>query len=237
MLVTALLTGRGNNSLKDKNIIKVAGKPVLYYPANAAKNCRKINNWFCSSNDEKILALAQEIGYEKIVRPNELAQPDSQHIDCILHALQHLHSKNIDPDILVVLLANNVTIKSQWITECIDKILENQSVSAVVPVYVDNDHHPFRAKKINKDGFLIPYEDNIPKTVSTNRQDLTKSFFLAHNFWVLNVKNVLKGEAGQPPWSFMGNKILPYIIKESMDIHTISDLIIAKEWLNNNYVD
>ena len=35
MSVCALLTGRGNNTLKDKNILDILGKPVLYYPANA----------------------------------------------------------------------------------------------------------------------------------------------------------------------------------------------------------
>ena len=33
MRVTALLTGRGNNTLKDKNILDCLGHPVLYYPA------------------------------------------------------------------------------------------------------------------------------------------------------------------------------------------------------------
>ena len=35
MKTTALLTGRGNNTLKDKNVLDILGKPVLYYPAHA----------------------------------------------------------------------------------------------------------------------------------------------------------------------------------------------------------
>ena len=30
MKTTALLTGRGNNTLKDKNVLDILGKPVLY---------------------------------------------------------------------------------------------------------------------------------------------------------------------------------------------------------------
>ncbi len=37
MKVNVLLTGRGNNTLKDKNVLDVLGKPVMYYPANACK--------------------------------------------------------------------------------------------------------------------------------------------------------------------------------------------------------
>ena len=33
MKTIALLTGRGNNTLKDKNILDILGHPVMYYPA------------------------------------------------------------------------------------------------------------------------------------------------------------------------------------------------------------
>jgi CMP-N-acetylneuraminic acid synthetase len=136
-----------------------------------------------------------------------------------------------------VLLANNITIKSGWITDCIGKMKNDISTSAVVPVYNDNDHHPLRAKSLNQDGTLSMYEKGISGKVSTNRQDLPSCYFLAHNFWVLNVKILLSGEPGQPPWEFMGNKIVPYEIEESIDIHNETDLYLAKEWIKKSYED
>ena len=38
MTIVALLTGRGNNTLRDKNVLPVLGKPLLYYPAMAARS-------------------------------------------------------------------------------------------------------------------------------------------------------------------------------------------------------
>ena len=43
--------------------------------------------------------------------------------------------------------------------------------------------------------------------------------------------------ASQAPWSFMGNNIKPYVIHDSLDIHDRADLLIAKEWIENHYVD
>lgn len=237
MKVTALLTGRGNNTLKDKNILDVLGKPVLYYPANAGKKSFAIDSWYCSSDDEKILSIAEEIGYIPIVRPIELALPTAQHIDCIMHGLGEIKKKESMPDILVVILANNVTIKSKWITDCVEIMKKDTSITAVVPVYEDNDHHPLRAKSLNADGTLSMYEKNVSGKVSTNRQDLPECLFLSHNFWVLNTSFLLSGDEGQPPWSFMGNKIVPYKIDESIDIHHEIDLYIAKEWIKENYTD
>lgn len=54
MKIAALLTGRGNNTLKDKNVLPVLGKPLLYYPAMAAKTCNLITDFYVSSDDEKI---------------------------------------------------------------------------------------------------------------------------------------------------------------------------------------
>ena len=116
-------------------------------------------------------------------------------------------------------------------------MLEDESVTAVVPVYEDNDHHPLRAKTLEADGTLAMYEKGIVEKISTNRQDLPTCYFLSHNFWVLNVEYLMTGKEGQQPWSFMGDKILPYAIDESIDIHHHVDLILAKEWIEKYYTD
>lgn len=237
MRVTALLTGRGNNTLKDKNILDVLGKPVLYYPANAGMKSEAVDSFYCSSDDEKILNEAEKIGYKRIERPYELALPTAQHIDCIMHALGKMEHENNLPDILVVILANNVTVKSQWITDCVNIMKDDSSVTAVVPVYEDNDHHPLRAKTLSCDGTLSMYEKGITGKISTNRQDLPECLFLSHNFWVLRTEFLLSGREGQQPWGFMGDRIIPYKIDESIDIHKEIDLFIAKEWIKENYID
>ena len=40
MKVNVLLTGRGNNTLRDKNILDVLGKPVMYYIANSCAKAK-----------------------------------------------------------------------------------------------------------------------------------------------------------------------------------------------------
>ena len=238
MKVMALLTGRGNNTLKDKNILDILGRPVLYYPANAVCKAKTIEEKYCSSDDEKILCEAEKLGHIPIKRPQELALPTSQHIDCIMHAIDIIKKDNVLPDILVVTLANNVTIKSEWIDECVNMMLRDMSLSAVVPVYEDNDHHPLRAKTVDENGRLQMYEKGIEGKVSTNRQDLPKCYFLSHNFWVLNVKNLLEcNDNGQQPWGFMGNNIGYFLIDKSIDIHEEIDLVVAKNWIENNYTD
>lgn len=237
MKICCLLTGRGNNTLKDKNILDILGHPVLYYGANSCVKADRFDNFYCSSDDDNILNSAEKLGFKKIKRPIELGAPTAQHIDCIMHALKVMKEQdNYVPDILCVLLANNVTVTSKMVIDCIDEMVNNyDKYSAIVPVYSDNDHHPLRCKKIDSNGNLVSYTGE--KVVSTNRQDLPKCYFLSHNFWLLNTKCLLNGEKGDGPWTFLGPNVHSYEIDESIDIHDKLDLIKAAYWIKNNYSD
>ncbi len=230
--IVALLTGRGNNTLKDKNVLPVLGKPLLYYPAMAAKTCSLITDFYVSSDDEKILNAAADCGYKKIVRPAELALPTSQHVDAITHALSVMKEDGVEPDILVVLLANSGIVKTEWIEESIQYILKDAKVSAAVPVLQEMDNHPYRSKRLREDGCLDTWFDFKGQHISTNRQDLPKNFVLCHNFWTLNLSESLYSEEpGQVPWTFMGNNIKPIVVKESFDVHDEDDIRRTEKWL------
>lgn len=232
--IVALLTGRGNNTLKDKNVLPVLGKPLLYYPAMAAKKCNLITDFYVSSDDDKILNAAAECGYKKIVRPAELALPTSQHVDAIKHALGEMEKQGVHPDILVVLLANSGIIKTEWIEESINNLLSNPHLSASCPVLLEMDNHPYRSKRLREDGCLDTWFDFKGKNISTNRQDLPMNFVLCHNFWTLNLNNsIYSNEEGQQPWTFMGNYIKPIVIQESFDVHDEEDIVRTEKWLLN----
>lgn len=230
MEILALLTGRGNNTLKNKNILKVGNLPCMQYPCKEAHKVKQIKHFFSSSDDEKILKLGSKLGYQPIKRPKKFSKADSKHFDVIMHALKFLRKKkNIKPEIIVILLANAPIVKSKWISECINLMLKNKKITSVVPVVEENDHHPLRAKKI-KDGFLKNYSNSQSK-ISSNRQDLEKNYFICHNFWVIRTSSVHKNN-GFNPWKFMGKKVMPYIIEKSIDIHSHEDIVLANYLVN-----
>lgn len=232
MKIVALLTGRGNNTLKDKNVLPVLGRPLCQYPAIAAKKCSLITDFYVSSDDEKILKAVEKVGYKRIVRPSELALPTSQHVEAIYHALEVMKKDGIVPDILVVILANNATIKTEWIEESINILIKDEQLSAACPVMKDQEHHPYRCKCLRADGCLGTWFDFEDVSVSTNRQDLPDNYVLCHNFWTLRLKNSLyHSECGQQPWTFMGNNIKPIVVQESFDIHSMDDIIRTEKWL------
>ncbi|MGC6413875.1 MAG: cytidylyltransferase domain-containing protein [Bacteroidia bacterium] len=228
--ITALLTGRGNNTLKDKNILSVLNKPLLGYPCEASRKSEYIQDFYVSSECDKILTTASDYGFSPLRRPKALALPNAQHEDVINHAIEYLIKKNKKPNILVVLLANSVTVKTEWIDACIAHVLKDKQITASVPVYRESDHHPFRAKKVNDQGYLEPFFDFQGRDISTNRQDLIPAFFLSHNFWVLNLDTYKKG-VGYKPWTFMGDKVKFLEVGEAFDVHTMEDIERSEKWV------
>jgi len=232
--VTALLTGRGNNTLKDKNVLSLNGHPLLYYPATAAKESKLITQFYVSSECEKILHEASKCNYEKIIRPSNLSTPTAMHRDVIIHSIQAMEEVGHNPDIIVVLLANSPTIKTTWIDDCIQLLINKPSVSSVVPVIRDQDRHPYRAKTISEEGNLESFINLSSTDISSNRQQLPECFYLCHNFWVIRLYENRIPSEGEPPWNFLGNNVLPYQVDEAFDIHTLDDLGRASRWLEVN---
>ena len=234
MKIVGLLNGRGNNTLKDKNLREVCGNPLLTYPAKAAMQSALIQDFYVSSDDEKILSEAHKLGYKKIKRPEEFGRPDSNQDDAIRHALGKMKEDGVEPNLLVIILANSVSVKGEWIDHCVKEIQEDSSLSAVVPVVSDLDHHPFRAKRRGEDGLLEAFFDFGDKEISGNRQEIGECFFLCHNFWVLNVEKSICSNEGLAPWKFMGSRVKPFEIDSSVDVHTEEDLIRSEQWIVKN---
>ena len=46
MKIAAILTGKKNSSLKNKNLLKIKGRPIFSYPAYTAKKIKKLID-FC----------------------------------------------------------------------------------------------------------------------------------------------------------------------------------------------
>lgn len=123
------------------------------------------------------LSAAEEIGYKCIVRPARLALPTAQHVDAIIHALGVMKEDGCEPDILVVILANNAITKTEWIEETIQNLIDDPLLSASCPVMSEQDHHPYRCKCLCEDGTLGTWFDFKDKKISTNRQELPKILY------------------------------------------------------------
>ena len=235
-MIVGLLTGRGGSksqSLPFKNSIKLLGKPLMLYPFYAAKKSKLIDDIYISTDGPELKKIAKKNKIKIIHRPKKFSKSNSQHIECINHALETLKKKNIKVEIIVILMCNVAIQPSKSIDRCIRALKENSRLDSAVTCREWGDHHPSRAKTIGKNGFLKPI---IKKTnVTTTRQDLDKTYYLDHQVWAFRVRNMKLPNNGQKPWYWMGKSIKPIFNKELViDIHSKEDLEYSKQWLKIN---
>lgn len=116
-MIVGLIPARGGSKrVPRKNIRIVGGKPLLAWTIEVAKQS-KINKLVLSSEDEEILAVAQEYGCETIKRPKKLAMDSTSSIDVVLHALSVM-----SPCKYIVLLQPTSPLRTvEDINGCIDK--------------------------------------------------------------------------------------------------------------------
>ena len=234
--IVALMTAKGNNTLNRKNLLPVSGHPLMWWPSTAARRAPEVTDFYCSSDSDEILSLASSVGYRPIRRPDALALPQSQHVDAIRHALEAMRVEGVEPTVLVVLLGNTVFLKTSWISFAVNELVKDSSLDSVAACYREQDRHPYRARRLDEAGCLVPWFDFGGRAVSTNRQDLPANYYFSHNFWAIRLRGGRLPSEGLQPWTFMGRRVRPLVVDEGFDVHTAADLAACEAWLRENDV-
>ena len=73
MKIVAIIPARaGSKSIKNKNLIQIKKKPLIYYPIKSAKKSNLINRIIVSTDSKKIKRVAERYGAEvPFLRPKK----------------------------------------------------------------------------------------------------------------------------------------------------------------------
>lgn len=100
----AIIPARGGSKgLPRKNVLPLAGKPLLAHSIDAARAARLVDRVVVSTDDPEIAAVARAHGAEVIDRPAELSGDTASSEAALLHALAVLAGQGYEPDVLVFL--------------------------------------------------------------------------------------------------------------------------------------
>src|SRR6266704_657127 len=89
----------GSKGIPRKNLAKLAGKPLLAWTIEAARESPSLERIVVSTEDDEIARVAREFGVEvPFMRPAELSGDDTPGIEPVLHALQCLGRGGYEPE-------------------------------------------------------------------------------------------------------------------------------------------
>lgn len=226
MKIIAIIPARGGSKgIPMKNLVDINGYPLIYYSIKHALENEMIDRVIVSTDSKEIADAALKYGAEvPFLRPAELAEDHVLDYPVFKHAVEYLEKEEgYHADIIVHLRPTAPYREDQWLTECIQKLINNKSADAVRSVSPVHQH-PYRMFEIDND-YLVPLmRDKHPEPYLLRRQDLPKLFY--YNC----VIDVTKYETLMNKQSMTGDRMLSYVIadEDTVDVDTSLDLAIVR---------
>ena len=133
----------GSKGIPGKNIKLLAGRPLVAYSIDAAKNSKYVTRTIVSTESPKIKQVVQSLDAEVVDRPQELAQDETKTAPVLLQVLDSLKQhENYEPDIVVLLQATCPLRDSKELDDAFDVFFKHEP-EGCDSVYQPGDcHHP-----------------------------------------------------------------------------------------------
>lgn len=228
MNILGIIPARGGSKgIPRKNIIPLAGKPLLYYTCQAALGCQELDRTIINTDDPEIANVGRQFGIDTpFLRPGYLAGDEVTIHPVIMDTLEWLEkSEGYHADVVVLLQPTSPLRTSFHIDTALRMILNSKADTLVSVQRVSHNFSPPSLMLIDDQGHLHPFEEG---KMVLRRQE--KPTFYARNGPAILIvrRNVL--DSG----SLYGKTILPFKMSrlESIDIDDMDDLILAELLFN-----
>ncbi|MCU7837422.1 MAG: acylneuraminate cytidylyltransferase family protein [gamma proteobacterium symbiont of Taylorina sp.] len=217
----AIITARGGSKgLYKKNVCSLAGKPLIAYTIEAAKNSNCFNHIYVTTDCAEIEKISTDFGATIIKRPLELAQDNSSSIDALVHALQQID--NLEQYKTVCLLQPTSPLRcASHIQEATEQFYQSKS-TALISV-CEAHHSPFKQVFINNKIIKPLYSwDHITQP----RQKQQKTYQVNGAIFLIDIKYFLK----EKELFAIKGKLQTYVMDlfHSIDIDSQYDLDMAE---------
>ncbi len=226
-MICALLLGReGSASFPGKNVYPVLGRPLAAYPLMAALEAKTIGRVYVSTDSPKLKDIGLQYGARIIDRPALLATKEALGEDAYVHGYQVIHDElkreGKEVELMVLLFANAATVTAEKIDEGVSVLRSHPHYDSAVTVSRYNMWSPLRARKIDKEGCLIPcvpFETfGDPKTMNCDRDSQGDIFFADMGVSIVRPRCLENIKEGLLPQKWMGQKIFPLLQTAGCDI-------------------
>lgn len=222
----AIIPARGGSKrLPRKNVLDLAGKPLVFWSIEAGLKSKYIDKVVVSSDDDEILNISIKFGADIIKRPVEFAGDTATTFDAIKHTIENIERY----DYIVLLQPTSPLRDEKHINEAIE-LLQTKNADAVVSV-CKMDHSPLWSntleKSLSMEGFLRDEVLNI------RSQDLEKYYRLNGAIYICKTEKLLEEKS-----FFLKENIFAYKMdrESSIDIDEEIDFklseLVLKDLIN-----
>jgi CMP-N-acetylneuraminic acid synthetase len=230
--ILAVIPARKNSKrVPNKNMQLINRKPLIYYTIVEALKSKKITNVVLTTDSQKIFNYGKKFKKLNVpfLRPVKLAGDKIESLPVVKHATINMEKiKKIKYDFILLLQPTCPMRTSFDIDKAINLIISKKA-DTVISLSDVGPNHPFRMKKILKNGKIFNIFDNLKKENMKPIQKL-KKFYIRNGAIYISKRNVIFTKK-----SLVGKKVFPYFMssESNINIDTFDDLYLARYKMKN----
>ncbi|MDY6105828.1 MAG: acylneuraminate cytidylyltransferase family protein, partial [Candidatus Limisoma sp.] len=208
----------GSKGIPHKNIKPLAGKPLIGYSIDVARQLAADDDICLTTDDPEIAATAESMGLNvPFLRPASLATDTCGTYEVLIHALDFYRDRGIDYDTLVLLQPTSPMRTADDVRAAL--ALYSPDIDMVVTVKEAASNPYYNCYETDNDGFL-----HISKGDGgyTRRQDAPKVWEYNGAVYVINVESLRR----MPLSAFTRRRMSVMPAERSVDLDTPVDWLI-----------
>src|SRR5688572_8523252 len=158
--VLAVIPARGGSKgLPRKNLLPLAGQPLVAWPVKAASKARFVDRVVVSTDDAEIAAAARAAGADvPFIRPAALASDTASSVSVVLHALDSLERDGKRFSYVVLLEPTSPLTESVDVEQALSELhVSRARADAIVGISRVLAAHPEYDVTLAPDGLIRPY--------------------------------------------------------------------------------
>lgn len=190
----------GSKGLPKKNIMPLAGKPLIAYTIEVALKWKKIDKLIISTDDNEIAKISTEYGAEvPFMRPAELATDTADKLPVIQHAVKFCEKKyNTGYDVVVDLDPTSPLRKISDLDNALNKFL-NSDADVLYSVCRARKSPYFNMVELDENGYAHlskPLKNKILRRQdSPEVYDMNASIYIFNRDFLLTADSIHSGKA------------------------------------------
>jgi CMP-N-acetylneuraminic acid synthetase len=220
--VLALVPARsGSKGVPGKNSRAMAGRTLLDYVAEAARQSGVVDRLVLTTDSEEIAAVGRRAGLEvPFLRPSHLAQDDTPMLPVVRHALDQVVGAGWAPDIIVLLQPTSPLRRPTHIRDAVALLRSTGADSVVTVLELPRHLSPDYVMRID-DGRLVPFLHEGARV--TRRQDARPAYSRDGTVYACRAETVRLG-------SLYGDDCRPLLVEaeDSLSIDSPADWAAAE---------
>lgn len=207
--VMALIPARGGSkSVPRKNLLPVAGKPLIAYSIQHAQACPSITRIVVSTDDDEIAAVARRYGAEvPFKRPAEAASDTATDLQVFQHALGWFAEQGYHPELVVHLRPTGPVRQTELIESAVQLMLESPDADSLRSVGTA-EQTPYKMWRIEGSRLRPLLElPGHPEAHSMPRQKLPPVY------WQNGYVDIVRPRTILELTSMTGRVVLPFVVE------------------------